>query len=52
MDGQTAAGDSAPWERDDEPMVPIIDDTTTAARLLWEPESNNSCNMPTETPGN
>ena len=33
-DGREPIG-SAPWERDDEaPPVPVIDDTTTAARLL------------------
>ena len=35
-DGQHPAGDPEPWQADDEaPMVPI-DDTTTAARCLWQ----------------
>ncbi len=39
-DGHRAVGDGEPWQIDDDPpMVPIIDDTTTAARCLWQPRS-------------
>ena len=37
-DGHRAVGDGEPWQADDEPpLLPIIDDTTTAARCLWQP---------------
>ena len=41
VDGMTAAGD---WEHDDAQAVPvpIIDDTTTAARCLWSPPCDGS----------
>ncbi len=43
VDGQQAAGDGWPPEADSEPQtVPVIGDTTTAARLLWQPTKAGS----------
>ena len=36
-DGQRPAGDRLPWSDDEPPLLPIIDDTTHAARCLWQP---------------
>jgi hypothetical protein len=38
-DGMHSPGDGWPPEADSEPpMVPVVDDVTTRARLLWSPE--------------
>ncbi len=37
LDGHRPAGDPEPWELDDEGAYPVVSDSETAARCLWQP---------------